>query len=394
MPSMPQRRYTVPIFVFFSLCGFYFIVIQMTLSHAPERFLEVHEASKVPMSPTNNMIPLLDNILTPLISFFVSAFGNTSSSAYPTVTNFVWSFGAAIQLPLVEAQRVDVNGSRGKRNLAARLLSYPMIWGILYQRLSGGWILPLWLLAFMHARTRDEGAGMERIKAESVLAGWWIGHTLPALAMLIPGQPALSSTPVWVAFPILMTLAQRGYLFIRKQFTVSDRMSSGYITLQLTYLSAFIGSCIAQINLVIIPGLYAASASVPTRWVLLDKLIGLTRYLYTFFIPETGFRIPSPQETTAVSGVLHFVQFDILIVFPAMWTAILWDLALRRREWLEAAGRSASGAGSCRWAAPATSGLLMYREAQLKKVRHAGVTGPSVDEENREKLQIRRCTSA
>ncbi|THG94202.1 hypothetical protein EW145_g8188, partial [Phellinidium pouzarii] len=188
---MPQPRYTIPVFIFFSLCGFYFIVLQMALSHAPDRFLAVHKASKVPLSLTHDMLPLLDKILTPLISFFVAAFGNTESTAYPTVVNFVWSFGCAIQLPLVEAQRTGVSGTRGTRSFALKMLAHPMVWGIFYQRLSGGWILPLWLLAFMHASTRASGAGMSRLNAESVLAGWWFGHTVPALAMLIPGQPAL-----------------------------------------------------------------------------------------------------------------------------------------------------------------------------------------------------------
>ncbi len=389
-PSTPLLKHTLPVFLFFSLCGFYFIALQMILSHAPDRFLEVHKASLVPLSLTNNKLPFENTILTPLISFFVAAFGNPESKAYPTVVDFVWSFGAAIQLPLIEAQR---EGS-GSRNLPQKALSYPMVWGILYQRLSGGWILPLWLLAFMHAGTRVKGTGIDAVKAESVLFGWWAGHTIPALAMLIPGQPALSSAPIWIAFPILMSVAQSAYLFSRTRlsaFNTTSNPARGYICAQLLFLSALVGSAAAHVHLVIIPGLSGASAQAPfssPKLVLVNKLLGLARHLYTFFTPATGLRIPSPATTTADSGVVHFVQFDVIIVFAAVWTALIWDLALRRRDAAATAtATSRTGSTLCTvgWIVrviallffasmaagfgAATAGLLVYREAMMNVTR-------------------------
>ncbi|EJD03455.1 uncharacterized protein FOMMEDRAFT_168389 [Fomitiporia mediterranea MF3/22] len=320
---LPPVHLSSVVFVFFAICGFYFIVLQMALSHAPDRFLEVHKASDVPLSITHNTLPLLDKVLTPLISFFVAAFGNSSSAAYPTVVHFVWSFGCAIQVPLIEAQRIGVYGTKSKRSLAVLALAFPMTWAVLYQRLSGGFIIPIWLAFFMQAKVRAEGAGMEQFKAESAVAGWWIGHTFPALVMLVPGLPALHKAPLWVAFPILMSLGQWGYLFIRRRLAGShgpSRSDSGYLPAMFLYLSGFIGAFFAHLSIM------GSTHSRSTR----NKLLGLMMFIYNFFVPATGLRIPSPAETTAESGVVHFVQFDVIVVFSALWTALIWDLAIRR----------------------------------------------------------------
>lgn len=387
MFRLPQKTLTIPVFTIFSVCGFFFIVVQMALSHAPDYFLAAHKRSLVPLSLTNNIFPLIDKIFTPLISFFVAAFGDPSSKAYPTVVHFVWSFGCAIQLPLIEAERSGMEEARRRGSLAVKLISYPMIWGIFYQRLSGGWIIPLWLLAFMQSRVRAEGSGVDRIKAESVLAGWLIGHTLPALVMLVPGQPPLSKAPLWVAFPILMSLvafvAEHGYSYIRSRFhgTSSLGAHSGYSVIQVLYLVGFIPAFYAHISLVLIPGLSSAPFSAPTHEVFLNKLIGLMRYLYTFFIPATGLHIPSPAQTTAESGVVHFVQFDVLIVFGAMWTALVWDLAIRRStthttkvetfRWVALVASMLFIGGLVVSPGGATSLLLMYREYKLNSSRRS-----------------------
>ncbi|TDL16704.1 hypothetical protein BD410DRAFT_795105 [Rickenella mellea] len=384
MPTIPPLRYVAPPFSLLALAGFYFIVVHMVASKAPLRFLEVHKASQVPLALTH--ISLLDKMLTPLVSFFIAAFGDPSSPAYPTTIDFVWSFGSAIQLPLIEAQRVGMDAPSMSRSV----LAWPMIWGVLYQRVSGGWILPLWLLAFMRSKTRAAGAGIGKIEAESVFAGWWLGHTIPALAMLVPGQSPFTRPPIWIAFPILMSLAQHGYYCARRSLCPAstrnnDNTRSGYVILQLTYLSAFVLSCIAHIHSVIIPGLLSAPApsSIPTH---LHYL--LTTYLYNFFIPPTGLRIPSPESTTAASGVRHFVQWDVLVVFAAVWLAGIWDLVLRRHD------RDASKKGhegkNCVWAVvgfvggvtaslfvtalalgpgAATAGLYAYRESVMEEAR-------------------------
>ena len=83
---------------------------------------------------------MLDDSLRPLVSFFVSAFADANSPSYSTVVAFVWSFSSAIQLPLVEALRNQDSATptHWLNTSAARALSHPMLWGILYQRLSGG----------------------------------------------------------------------------------------------------------------------------------------------------------------------------------------------------------------------------------------------------------------
>ena len=344
MATTPLKRHVIPAFAFFSICGFYFIVYQMYASKAPDRFLETHKASEVPVTPTGNVLPYLDpileripkmdKILTPLISFFVAAFGDTASSAYPTVVNFVWSFGCAIQVPLVEAARSGVQRPRDgadTRSFATRMLAHPMIWGILYQRLSGGWVIPIWLIFFMLSPTRVRSTGIDSLNAQSVFAGWWLGHTIPALVMLVPGQPALTRTPLWVAFPILMTVCQKAYLGLRRRSSVGGSKETAYLTVQALYASGFVAAFLAHWHLVVIPYLTSASFAIPTHEAMLNKLVGLVTSIHAFFVPATGVLTPRPDATTASSGVVHFVQYDVIIVFGALWTALLWDFRLRRK---------------------------------------------------------------
>ncbi|KAF7791985.1 hypothetical protein EIP86_003012 [Pleurotus ostreatoroseus] len=335
----PRLRYTLPVFVLLSLAGFYFIVLHMVLSHAPDRFLAVHKESLVSLSCTAPYlpdIPFLDTLFTPLVSFFVAAFGTDGQAApsYPITLDFVWSFGAAIQLPLIEAARLasSPSASSSTSKLSTMLLSIPMAWGFLYQRVSGGWILPLWLLVWMHSRVRSTPRPLERVRAEGVLVGWWAGHTLPALAMLVPGLPPLRAAPVWIAFPILMSGASTIYTTLVPK-SATRRGTSGYVMTQLTYLSALALGAIAHAHVVLVPGLAATTvdASMSRQEALMSKLRGLTGHLWKHYVPPS-FAIPSPEQTTAASGVQHFVQFDVLVVFAAVWIAGIWDLALRRPQ--------------------------------------------------------------
>lgn len=345
---MPPLKYTLPTFLFFSLCGFYFIIYQMEVSDAPARFLAAHEASHVPLNLTGGRIPLLDSLLRPLISFFVSAFEDPHSSSFDTVVAFVWSFSSAIQLPLVESLRTRRGSSdTGPReeswlSKTARIaLSQPMIWGILYQRFSGGFIIPIWLFFFLNSETHASGGPVPQIEAEGALVGWWLGHTLPALILLIPNLPPLCGVPTWIAFPILMSGFRKAYLYLRRGYDelTQERTDSEserrHNPLQLMYGSAMLVSFVAHFHVVLVPALTSASPYEPTPNDYIDKNIGLMQKLRSFFFsvftsPSFGLLPPAPAETTEASGVLHFVQCDVIIVFSAIWVALLWDLAMRR----------------------------------------------------------------
>jgi len=352
-------RIVAPTFILLSILGFYTIAIHMYASHAPDRFLEIHKASKVPLTLTNNRIPLIDTIFIPLISFFVAAFGDRTSDAYSTTVNFVWSFSAAIQLPLIEAQRVRTSAGT-HISWGTRLLTYPIVWGILYQRLSGGWILPLWLLAFLYAHPDLQGE-LTAVDGESVFVGWWAGHTIPALIMLVPGAPPLSRAPAWIAFPVWMVLGQKGYAFVRSRWLKRTHEGSGYALVQLTYASSLLSSFASHVHLVLIPALTATPSPAPLR----AKLLPFLAYLQDFFWPASGLAIPSVAVTTASSGVRHFVQWDTIVVFLAVFIGVVWDMQARgiHAEWKMVAWMSALSFTVSPGAM--TAGLMMYREREI-----------------------------
>lgn len=311
------------VFVSLSILGFYTVALHMYLSGAFDLFLEVHKASRVPLLLTGGRIPVVDPLLDPLITFFVAAVGDPSSSAYSPTSNFAWSFSAAIQLPLVEALRVQPGTYQSTSySLGTLLLRYPVVWGVFYQRFSGAWVLPLWMLAFPQRRS----VMLSRIEAESVFFGWWLGHTLPALLMLTPGSPPPVRPPAWIAFPILMSLVQSMYRAARGRFTQTKGQKGGYMVLQMTYASALLMSFASHVHLIIIP----ASHATPVPATLLQKAGPLAAYLKDFFVPPTALAIPSRSTTTAASGMQHFVQWDTIVVFAAVWIAVIWDIEMQQ----------------------------------------------------------------
>ena len=67
----------------------------------------------------------------------------------------------------------------------------------------------------------------------------------------------LCAVPIWVAFPILMSVFQHGYLLVR-QHVLPDWMregKSGYLPLQFTYACAMIASFMGHVHVVLIPAL-------------------------------------------------------------------------------------------------------------------------------------------
>ena len=384
MALQVHPKNSTPIFILLAICGFYFVAFHMIKSRAPVHYLEVHKASNVPLTPTNGRFPAIDRAVSPLVSFFVAAFNDPSSRAFATAIDFVWSYSAAILLPLIEPQRISLTNGW---SLSKTFLGSPLIWGLLYQRLSGGWIMPLWLFVFMHSPTRTNTGGVSRIGAESVFVGWWLGHTLPALSMVLPGRHHIPSALYsYVAFPALMPIFQQAYLFVRRILVGPVQESSvdkhtGYIVLQLTYLSAFMVSSVSHIYLVILPALANPGSGI-------GKIINLIKYLYRFYIPPTGIFVPLVENTTAESGIIHFVQMDILVVFSAIWIAMLWDLHQRRQEahetsksanqtqpprstnWNIAAGCILVSVSAALGPGAATSALFMYREKQLEDARN------------------------
>lgn len=214
-----------------------------------------------------------------------------------------------------------------------------------------------------------------------------MGHTLPAALLLIPNQPHLPLVPLYtyIAFPLLMPFVARCYVFARSSFSDGASLAGpGYIPLQLTYFSAFLTAAVARVHLVVIPGLASVSASAPTAFPLLNKLANLAGYIVSFTFPST-LHTPTASETTAASGIIHFVQWNSLVVFAAVWVALLWDMSLRdaRMADRQPAGKAGGWQGAVKAVAAlcgasfvlgpgaATAALFILREAQMERLRVA-----------------------
>ncbi|ROT43012.1 hypothetical protein SODALDRAFT_327184 [Sodiomyces alkalinus F11] len=137
---------------------------------------------------------------------------------WPGLSLFAANFAGQI-VPMVSI--VVLEGLRvGNRN---SILSFPAIWGIIYQALSGAVILPIFLALSLLRSPRGEKADdkskaasflpMDPVAVSTVPAALAIGFILPTLLMALPSPNIITLDQqqifiaLWQAFPLLTSAA-------------------------------------------------------------------------------------------------------------------------------------------------------------------------------------------
>ena len=180
----------------------------------------------------------VDKALCPLVAFFHNLMDSPRSLSF---LSYALGTGAPlVLLPLVEAYR-------GDRNL---LVAYPVIWSLLTQVATVGVIIPLYCLVFVLSggtkRSRNFNLrSFSQAEAEAIVFGLFIGAVIPSIAMIILNDAHI--TAVWQLYPVVVSIGQLGHLFFRP---VSRHGQSGYRTMQVLYLGAFIISSSMHISVV------------------------------------------------------------------------------------------------------------------------------------------------
>jgi hypothetical protein len=281
--------------------------------------------------------PPIEGILCILVGFFHGLFQTEAESVTPFAVDFLTSFSACVTIPLVEA-------SRANRPL---LLGFPLIFGILYQNLGGGVIIPLYWALFL-ATTRDKAVGsqIDQASAESVLFGLVVGFALPTAAMAYTG--AIQTIAFWQAFPLWISVFQHLHLLFRPSRTNSG---SGHRTVQATYTIIFLVSTAMHLRTLSIYG------------------FDVQRIADAFF---PSLAMPDAKKGhTGLTSSVHFLQWDMVFIFGSTFLASLWFAesmvqGVLLTVWSALASVVLSpGAAVC--------GIFMWREAKLKQTREKQV---------------------
>jgi hypothetical protein len=215
--------------------------------------------------------------------------------------------------------------------------------GLIYQIQSAGFTFPLvWLALILSGHTRLDrtAARIDQARAEATLFAVLAGYALPTALMLILQDPVV--TAAWQIFPVWMWVARAVHLFIRPS---SRYNTSGYWTVQATFIFTFIASAISHIAAI---------------WAVKD--LALLRDLY---VPPTV--TPDPATTNLQLATHVFLQWDAVFTLGSSLLGTLWFARNAKQTVLIALWNVIAsvvvGPGA------ALSGVLLWREWALNGAR-------------------------
>ena len=268
----------------------------------------------------------VDAFLCMLITFFQSSFDPT---IFPFAADFAASWVTPIALTFVEAARSG----------RSTVLAFPAIVGLFYQTQGAGVTFPLFWLAVIlsgHTRLDRVAARIDQARAEAALFAVTAGFALPSALMLVLQDPIV--TAAWQFFPLWMWVAQAAHLFIRPS---SRYNTSGYWTVQATFVFTFIASAISHI-----------------------AVIGATmdlELLRDLYVPPIV--SPNPATSTLPQITHVFLQWDAVFTLGSSLFGTLWFAHNAKQATLIALWNVIAtivvGPGA------AVSGVLLWREWTL-----------------------------
>jgi hypothetical protein len=239
-------------------------------------------------------IPPIDYQLCLLVAFFDAGFATPASSTY--LLYLVTHLAPVVLIPLVEANRPG-------RSL---LLAFPLLIGVIYQRLTAGAVIPAWFLLAIatgaHALA-GPAAHVGRFAAESIHFALVTAYFVPTvLMMLYPHAPRI--IVFWQMFPLWMTLAQYAYRTLFSSRAAAPAGPAGAVAgqkaVQRMYTNTFVLSAIVH-------------------WYVVGSLLGDIPALKAFFFAPL-----TPVTGDAVLDALHTLQWDGVFFWAAPMLGSLW----------------------------------------------------------------------
>lgn len=239
--------------------------------------------------------PAVDSQLCGLVAFFHFLLEPRN---LPLNVELFTGLAAVATIPYIEAARQN----------RSVFLELHWIIGMIYQKYTGGVILPIYWLLFVITGAaslhRTPRAGLnskvDQKYAESIVFALLAGYAAPTVSMLFFTSPHI--TAFWQAFPLWMFLSQRFYLTLLRPAS----SASGASTIKFIYTLLFLSSALPHIYL-ITPLLVSSS--------------GL-KSLELLFVPSVA--LLDPASTSIEQGVLDFIQWDGAFIFLSAFVSTLW----------------------------------------------------------------------
>lgn len=231
-----------------------------------------------------------DQAICPLVAFFDVLIN--SADTLPFLTYAIGTSLPLVLLPNVEARR---NGQN-------YLLAHPVIFMLLSQVASVGFIFPVYWLVFIvtggpRKATENPVHSYNQAHAEALVFGIIVGCAIPSVAMLIMNDFHL--TAVWQFYPALVAVFQILHLQFRPPSMYS---SSGFSVIQILFFGCF---------------MISSSTHISTVWPVMTDFDALKQLL----LPSIT---PLPHSADLSSHLLDFLKWDMFFAFTSTALAMLW----------------------------------------------------------------------
>jgi hypothetical protein len=215
-----------------------------------------------------------------------------SSTSSSFLTYFLGTGVPFVILPVVEAYRTG----------QSRLLTYPLIWGLVSQTVSLGVTSTVYCFVFLLLGGVERGRKsslrlITQADAEAIVFGIIAGAVIPTAAMLVLQDPYV--TAIWQIYPVHVYIAHFLHLQIRP---ASKYYQSGHRTIQALFIGCFIISSSIHISIV---------------WPMMNDYDTLRE----FFIPSVSMLDPSTDLTLQAFDLL---KWDFAFSFVSVAITSLW----------------------------------------------------------------------
>ncbi|KAF8503751.1 hypothetical protein F5888DRAFT_1800037 [Russula emetica] len=272
----------------------------------------------------------IDDALCFLVAFYQASFDPTGIHL---TADFLASLSGPIALTFVEA-------ARSGRSI---ILAFPAIMGVVYMIDCAAFTFPFFwiaLILFGHTRLDRAAARIDQARAEAARFAVLAGYVVPTMIMLTLQLPYIAA--YWSLFPVWMGLGHAAHLFIRPS---SRYNTSGYWTIQTTFIVTFITSAIYHVSAI---------------WSVKD--LASLRDLY---VPPIV--APDPSIITLPLAVHVLLKWDALVALGSNLLGTLWFARNAEQVVLIAVWNVIAsvvvGPGA------AVSGVLLWREWTLNGER-------------------------